>query len=615
MVKYKVTKNDGGNMEKNLKMKPSGIFKSEYLRKYFSKYKNRYLAGIFVLIIIDILQLRVPLIIGDAVDYLESGGAISSGLTRFIYLIIIIGLGVAVGRFVWRHMIFGTSRFIEYDIRNELFAHLEKLSLKYYNKHKTGDIMAHMTNDLNAVRMAVGPGVLMVVDAAVIGTLTLYNMITEISLTLTIFAGIPLLLIIVNSIIIGKIMRVRFKEKQAAFSDLSDFTQERISGIYVIKSFVQESKELKAFEKVTKNYYDKNIKMLKIFVLMHPFMRFISGFSLAVVIGFGGYLSIQGTISVGQFVAFVQFIGMLVWPMIAIGYTFNILSMGGASLERIETILDEEIDVKDTEYVDKSITEIKGDIKVENLNFKYHDEKEIALKDISFSIDRGETLGIIGRTGSGKTSLVNLLLRLHDPERNTIFIDGRDILEIPLDTLRSCIGYVPQDNFLFTDNIYNNIDFGHRDKSKEEIIEAAKKACVHENIIDFKEGYDTLVGERGVTLSGGQKQRISIARALIKDPNILILDDAVSSVDTDTEEKILGHLKEDRKDKTTVIIAHRISTIQNADKIIVLDEGEVVEQGTHEELIENKELYYSLYQKQLLEKELEKENGNGDVEA
>jgi ATP-binding cassette subfamily B protein len=301
--------------------------------------------------------------------------------------------------------------------------------------------------------------------------------------------------------------------------------------------------------------------------------------------------------------------------MIAIGYTFNILSMGGASLERIETILDEEIDVKDTEYVDKSITEIKGDIKVENLNFKYHDEKEIALKDISFSIDRGETLGIIGRTGSGKTSLVNLLLRLHDPERNTIFIDGRDILEIPLDTLRSCIGYVPQDNFLFTDNIYNNIDFGHRDKSKEEIIEAAKKACVHENIIDFKEGYDTLVGERGVTLSGGQKQRISIARALIKDPNILILDDAVSSVDTDTEEKILGHLKEDRKDKTTVIIAHRISTIQNADKIIVLDEGEVVEQGTHEELIENKELYYSLYQKQLLEKELEKENGNGDVEA
>ena len=600
-------------MKKNLKMKPSGIFKSEYLRKYFLKYKGRYLAGILVLIIIDILQLRIPLIIGDAIDYLEGGTAATTGLSRYIFLIVIIGLGVALGRFIWRHMIFGTSRLIEYDIRNELFRHLEKLSLKYYNKHKTGDIMAHMTNDLNAVRMAVGPGVLMVVDAIVIGTLTIYNMITEINLKLTLLAGIPLLLIIVNSIIIGKIMRIRFKEKQAAFSDLSDFTQERISGIYVIKSFVQESKEIKAFEKVTKDYYDKNIKMLKIFVLMRPFMRFISGFSLAVVIGFGGYLSIIGTISVGQFVAFIQFIGMLVWPMVAIGYTFNILSMGGASLERIEKILDEEIDIKDSEFVDNSITDVKGDIKVKNLTFRYDGEKEIALKNVSFQINRGETLGVIGRTGSGKTSLVDLLLRLHDPEKDTIFIDGRDILEIPLNILRESIGYVPQDNFLFTDNIYNNIDFGHRDKSKEEIMEAAKKACVHDNIVEFKEGYDTLVGERGVTLSGGQKQRISIARALIKDPKILILDDAVSSVDTDTEEKILGHLKEDRKNKTTIIIAHRISTIQNADRIIVLDEGEIIEKGTHSELLKNEKLYYSLYQKQLLERELEEENDDGQV--
>src|SRR6056297_107410 len=600
-------------MGKNLKMKPSGIFKSEYLRKYFSKYKKRYLVGIFVLIIIDILQLRIPLIIGKAVDFLKSQGAEVPGLIRYILLVLGIGIVVAIGRFIWRHMIFGTSRFIEYDIRNELFEHLERLSLKYYNKNKTGDIMAHMTNDLNAVRMAVGPGVLMVVDAIVIGTLTIYNMITEINLMLTIFAGIPLLLIIVNSIIIGKIMRQRFKDKQAAFSDLSDFTQERVSGIYVIKSFVQEDKEIKAFEKVTKDYYDKNIKMLKIFVLMRPFMRFISGFSLAVVIGFGGYLSIIGTITVGQFVAFVQFIGMLVWPMIAIGFTFNILSMGAASLERIETILDEEVDIKDTKFVDNSITEIKGDIRVEELSFKYEGDKDNSLKKISFNINRGETLGIIGRTGSGKTSLVNLLLRLHDPEKNTIFIDGRDILEVPLNTLRDSIGYVPQDNFLFTDNIYNNIDFGHRDKSKDEIIEAAKKACVHDNIIDFKDGYDTLVGERGVTLSGGQKQRISIARALIKDPRILILDDAVSSVDTDTEEKILGHLKEDRKEKTTIIIAHRISTIQNADRIIVIDEGEVIEKGTHNELLKSQNLYYSLYQKQLLEKELEEDKAKGDV--
>ena len=528
-------------MDKDLKVKPSGIFKSTYLQKYFLKYKNRFFLGILILVMIDILQLRVPLIIGEVVDYLQTQGADISGLGQYVGMIVLIGISVAFGRFLWRHMIFGTARFIEYDIRNELFDHLEKLSLKYYNKHKTGDIMAHMTNDLNAVRMAVGPGVLMAIDALVIGTLTIYNMITKINFKLTLFAGIPLLFIILNAIILGKILRVRFKEKQEAFSSLSDFAQERISGIYVIKSFVQEERGLEAFKKVTKDYYDKNMNMLKIFVLMEPFMRFISGFSLAVVIGFGGYLAIIGTISTGQFVAFVQFIGMLVWPMIAVGFTFNILSMGGASLERIEDILDEKIDIKDTEFVDYTVTEIRGEIRVENLSFTYEDHQESDLKNISFHINRGETLGIIGRTGSGKTSLVNLLLRLHDPSKNTIFIDGRDILEIPLNTLRRSIGYVPQDNFLFTDTIYNNIDFGNRDKSKEEIIEAAKKACVHDNIIEFKDGYDTIIGERGVTLSGGQKQRVSIARALIKDPEILILDDAVSSVDTATEEKILGH--------------------------------------------------------------------------
>lgn len=600
-------------MEKGLKNKTSGIFKSKYLQKYFLKYKKRYLTGILILITIDILQLRVPLIIGDVVDYLETQGGEFSGLTQYVWLIVIIGISVAVGRFLWRNMIFGTARFIEYDIRNELFSHLEKLSLNYYNKNKTGDIMAHMTNDLNAVRMAVGPGVLMIVDAVTIGTLTIFNMITEINLKLTLLAGIPLLLIIVNSIVLGGILGVRFKEKQEAFSSLSDFAQERISGIYVIKSFVQEESGLKAFKGVARDYYDKNLKMLRIFVLMRPFMRFISGFSLAVVIGFGGYLSIIGTISTGQFVSFVQFIGMLVWPMIAVGHAFNVLSMGGASLERIETILNEKIDIKDTDFVDDTITEIKGDIKVENLDFKHEDNKENDLKNISFHINRGETLGIIGRTGSGKTSLVNLLLRLHDPKKNSIFIDGKDILAIPLNTLRRSIGYVPQDNFLFTDNIYNNIDFGHRDKSKEEIIEAAKKACVHENIIEFKEGYDTIVGERGVTLSGGQKQRISIARALIKDPEILILDDAVSSVDTDTEEKILAHLSEDRKEKVTIIIANRISTIQNADRIIVIDKGEIIEKGIHSELLKNQKLYHSLYQKQLLEEEVEKDNDNGEI--
>lgn len=585
------------------KQKSINFLKSKYIQGYFKKYKIQYALGILILVIIDIIQLRIPLIIGAATDGLESGTIDMSGVMYYVKILILIGILVVVGRFSWRHFIFGTSRKVEYDIRNDLFKHLESLSLRYFNENKTGDIMAHMTNDLNAVRMAVGPGILMICDAFAIGLLTIVNMITKIDLGLTIFAAVPLSLIAITVSFLGKEMHKRFKRRQESFSKMSDFTNENISGIKVIKSFVQEIKETEAFEVINKDNYDKNIHLLRLHSLVRPYMRMISGIAIAITIGYGGYITMLNKISLGQFVAFVQYLGMLVWPMMAIGITINIMSMGSASLQRIEKILDEEIEIIDNNV--KEVDKIKGSIEIKDLSFKYPKSEGYVLKNISFKVEKGQTLGIVGRTGSGKTTLVNLLLRLFNPERGTIFIGEDDILNIPLKTLRKNIGYVSQDTFLFSDKISNNIDFGVRNSSEEDIIGAAKSACIHDNIIEFKDGYETIVGERGVTLSGGQKQRVSIARALIKEPEILILDDSVSAVDTDTEEKILEHLEKDRKEKTNIIIAHRISTIQNADIIIVLDENKILEKGKHEELLDNKKLYYELYEKQLLEKALE----------
>lgn len=597
-------------MEDNNTSKRKGtmsLIRSKYIQSYFKKYKYQYILGIAILVVIDILQLRVPLVIGNATDGLESGVIDMAGLFYYVKILVFIGLGVAVGRFGWRNFIFGTARRIEYDIRNDLFKHLESLSVRYFNENKTGNIMAHMTNDLNAVRMAVGQGILMICDSFTIGLLTIINMITQIDIKLTILAAIPLSLITIIMAILGNEIHSRFKRKQEAFAKMSDFTQENISGIKVIKAFVQEAKEVEAFESINKNNYEKNTHLLKLYSIMNPCMRAISGAAIAIAIGYGGYITILNRITLGQFVAFVQYLGMLVWPMIAVGMTINIMSMGSASLQRIEKILDEKIEIKDNNNV-KDIKEINGSIEIKNLNFRYPKSDNYALENVSFKIEKGQTLGIVGRTGSGKTTLVNLLLRLFDPDRGTIFIGEHDILDIPLKTLKKNIGYVPQDNFLFSNTISNNIDFGMRNSSQEEIIQSAKSACVHENIEEFKHGYETIVGERGVTLSGGQKQRVSIARALIKEPEILILDDSVSAVDTDTEEKILSHLEKDRKGKTNIIIAHRISTIQNADLIIVLDDNKIIEKGKHEELLKNKKLYSHLFEKQLLEKALEEHN-------
>lgn len=572
----------------------------KYLNKYYKKYFFRFLIGIIALIIVDLLQIKVPIIIGGVTDNIVSGSVSEKYLLdRGLYLISI-GLGIAVGRFLWRNLIFGTSRNIEFHLRNDIFNHLEKLSPQYFNEHKTGDLMAHVTNDINAVRMAIGPGLLMAIDAIVLVILVIWKMAFTVDLKLTLMAIIPFPLIVLQGFIISKFMKKRFKEKQEAFAGMTDMVQESFTGIRVIKAFVQEVKEIKAFAKTNKNNFDKNLKLAKISASIDPIIRFVAGISLIFTILYGGRLTMYGDISLGELVAFIDFLGMLVWPMIAIGMVLNVVAQGKASLTRIQKILDEKPKIFDNEKA-IDIKDIEGKIKIEDLSFKYPNSEQYVLKNINLNIKEGDTLGIIGKTGAGKTTLVNLLLRLNNIDEGKILIDNNNIMNIPLKMLRKNIGYVPQDNFLFSDTIARNISFGVDGVDMGEVTVNAKLATVHENIVEFKKGYETIVGERGVTLSGGQKQRVSIARALIKKPPILILDDALSAVDTDTEEKILTAIKDKRKNKTTIIIGHRISTIKHANHIILLDDGEIIESGTHEELVSLDGQYMDIVKKQQLE--------------
>lgn len=578
----------------------------KYLNKYYKKYFFHFLIGIIALGIVDLLQTRVPLIIGNITDGIVSGGISEKYLVNRALYLVLIGLVIALGRLVWRNLIFGTSRNIEYHIRNDIFRHLEKLSQKYFNQNKTGDLMAHATNDVNAVRMAIGPGLLMIIDAVVLITLVLYNMIYTVDLKLTLIAIVPFPIIIFQGFVISKFMRQRFKDKQEAFAKMTDMVQESFSGIRVIKAFIQEYEEIKAFANTNKNNFDKNVRLAKLRSAIEPIIRFVVGVSLILTLVYGGRLTMTGQISLGELVAFINFLTMLVWPMMAIGMVLNVIAQGKASLDRIENILDEIPEVFDENNIVNE-ADIKGDIEIKDLSFKYPDSNEFVLKDINLKIEKGQTLGIIGRTGAGKTTLVNLLLRIYNVPMDNIIIDKNDIMKIPLKVLRENIGYVPQDNFLFSDTIARNIAFGTDDMDVNDVIENAKLASVHDNIVEFKEGYETMIGERGITLSGGQKQRISIARALIKKSPILIFDDAVSAVDTDTEEKILSSLKNKRDNKTTIIIAHRISTIKHADHIIFLDEGKIIEEGTHDELIALNGQYNSIAEKQQLADMMEKE--------
>ena len=582
-------------------MKKSNV---NYSFKYFfNKYRTKYILGIVWLVMVDTLQLIIPWLLGDFTDRLKLKNIDMQGIIIYAFLIIGIAILTAFFRYLWRLYIVGTSQLLEKQIRENFYRHLLKLSTNYFNEQKTGDLMAHATNDIKAVRQAMGPGVVMFFDAIFLTVATISILIFQIDIRLTLIALIPLPFLAILSTYFSKSIHEKFTAVQEAFSNLTDKVQENFSGIRVIKAFTQEDMEIEKFASANKLNYDKNIDLIKTWGLFHPMVQFITSLSFLIVIWYGGTLTIKGIISLGDFVAFNSYLGLLTWPMMAVGFVINLMQRGTASLKRLNKIFSEQPELYD-KNVDKNI-EIQGNIKFNNLTFSYNEKEETVLKDIKLEIHPGQTVAFLGKTGSGKTTLINLLLRLFNVNNGELFIDGYDINKVPIKQLRSEIGIVPQDNFLFSSTIGENIAFFDPDNiTEEEIKQAAKITEVYDNIMEFPNKFDTILGERGVTLSGGQKQRISMARAIVKKPKLLILDDSFSAVDTHTEEKILNNLKPVMKNRTVVLVSHRISTIKNADMIYVLDEGKILERGTHEQLIENDKLYNDIYQKQQLEEKI-----------
>ena len=582
-----------------------------FIFQYIKRHRLQYILGIITLFIVDIANVFIPKMTGNITDGLKAGNIDWAGITHYLLILFLLGLTLAVGRFLWRNFLFGASRSIEKELRNDMFAHLETMDVEFYNQNKTGDLMTRFTSDLNSIRMAIGMAVICVFDAVVMSAMVIVQMMHYVDVRLTLMAVVPMLFILFGELYYGKVIMARFKARQEAVSDLTDFVQESFSGIRVIKAFVREKAQRYAFARENQKNLEKNLDIARMQSVVMPLLDVIIGLSSLITLLYGGYLAVNGQISLGRFVAFNQYINMLVWPMLACGEAVNMFSMGGASLKRVKAVFDAEPEVKDQQNGDEGIQaageapsqeqEITGHIRLEHLTFSHQDSIEPVLNDITLDVPAGSTLAIVSKTGGGKSTLVNLLLHLYNTRRGMIFIDDRDINDIPLKELRENIAYVPQDNFLFSDTLRSNISFGVENEDMEEIVAATKTACIHDSIAEFPDGYETIVGERGVTLSGGQKQRSSIARALMKDAPILILDDALSAVDTDTEEQILENLKVNRRGKTTILIAHRVSTIQNADNILVLGDGKAKEIGNHEELMRQDGIYHGMVEQQQLE--------------
>lgn len=570
---------------------------------FIREHKWMYFFGFIWILITDLFQLITPRILGNVSDAFQSGRMSSQKLLYYTLLIIGIAIGVAIFRFLWRWFIIGTSRKLEYHIRNQFFAHLQRLSTNFFNHHKIGDLMAHATNDINSIRMAMGPGLILAFDSLFL-TITTICILLSINVRLTILSLIPMPILTLVVLKFGRLIHNRFRVVQDAFAKLTDRVQENLAGIRIVKSFVQEDLEIKKFTESNQYNVDVNLNLVKIWGMFHPLVELLAALSFVIIIGYGGRLVILGELSLGDFIAFYAYLGLMTWPIMAIGRVINIFQRGAVSMERINNILFERPEILDySDTVDDHL--INGKIEFKDLTFQYTKDTAPVLKNINLTIEQGQSLAIVGRTGSGKTTLVNLLLRLFNPHRGQLYVDGVDINKIPLATLRQSIGYVPQDNFLFSTTIKENLSFAFREILDDQIETAAKTAQIYDNINDFPDKFETLVGERGVTLSGGQKQRTSIARAIIKDPKILILDDSLSAIDTQTEEKILHELRKLMKDRTSIIISHRISTIKDADHIIVLEKGQIIEEGTHDQLLASNGLYNYLYQKQLLEERLE----------
>lgn len=580
----------------------------KHVNKFYLRYWYLLLGGIISLLAVDYFQLLIPDIIGSIIDGLNAIGKENpqvepltlDQLKGFMFDIMVIAAVMFAGRFLWRITIFTMGVNVESNLRDEMFVHSEKLSREYYNTHKVGEEMALYTNDLQTIRQTFGSGIMMMIDALFLGTLAFVKMI-KIDFVLTIISCIPLIVIVFFSGLVGRIMRKKFQKRQEAYAELTDFTQENFAGITVVKAFVKELKEIERFAKINKKNKKRNIDFVKFSMLLNIAITVLLNSVILVIILFSGYkASHGGNFSIGNLTRFISYFNTLTWPMMAIGQLINIRSQGKASLNRIDALLDHPVEIKDEEVID---VEIKGEIKFNNLNFSYPGSNNLALENIELEIPEGTSVGILGKTGSGKTTLVDMLLRIYNVEKGTIFIDGVDIMNIGLQNLRSNIGYVPQDNFLFSKTVLDNICFSEEKNNLEKAKLYSKYASVDTNIEDFPNKYDTVLGERGVTLSGGQRQRVSIARAMYKNPAILILDDSVSAVDTETERKILGFLKQTRKNKTTILVAHRISTVKDMDLIVVIDEGKVIAKGKHEELLQTSEVYKEMVLLQQLDEE------------
>ncbi len=576
------------------------------LKKYFLKYKSKLIWGFVFIVASNLGSVYVPILLKDSINALEQKVDYNL-LGRYAILIVITSLFSGVFRFLIRQTIIVVSRLIEYDLRQDFWQHIQKLSLRYFQNNSTGNIMAHATNDINAVRMFIGPAVMYSVDTGV-RLIAVLIIMFSLSTSLTIYSLIPLPLLSYMVYKIGKKIHVKFNAIQAKFADLTTKAQENFSGIRVIKSYVRENNEIKEWKTESTDYLKKNMDMIRIQALFQPVLFLITGTSIILVIWLGGIKVINGELKIGDISAFIIYLSMLIWPMIAVGWVTNIIQQAAASMKRLNNMLSEKYEISDNGNTDRSIKEIKGEIEFRNVTFKYADNFPVVFNNINIKIPAGSTIAIVGKTGSGKTSLINLIPRLYDVTSGEVLIDGRDVREIPLDVLRKRIGLVPQETFLFSDTLANNISYG-LEESKIEIVENVSSISqLRKDIDSFPKKYETILGERGITLSGGQKQRTSLSRALAIDPSILILDDSFSAVDTHTEEEILKNLKEFMKNRTSIIISHRISTVKDADNIFVIDDGKIAEQGTHEELVEHGGIYADLHFKQLLEKELEELN-------
>ena len=583
----------------------------KHINKYYLRYGYLLLFGMVALIAVDYFQLEIPELYNCVVNGLTYGQVEVDGqilpfdmaflLDRVCLPMLFIIIMLLTGRFLWRICFFGAAISRETNLRNKMFDHSKELSHQYYQVNKVGNLMSLYTNDLDTVQECFGWGVMMFCDALFLGVLAISKM-WRLNATMTILACLPLACLLAVSVIIGRTLMKKWDKRQEAYSRLSDFSQESFSGIAVVKAFVKEAKELMAFKKLNEENEKVNIDYTRSSVLLRIFVTLFVESVVCVILGFGGYLVYCEKLDAGQLVEFIGYFTSLIWPVMAVSELIDMTSRGTASIRRIGELLDAPIDVKDGEGV-REIPDIKGNVEFKNLTFAFPDGDRDALTDVSFKIAAGERIGIVGKTGSGKTAIVDLLLRIYNISDGMLYVDGVDVNKIPIRQLRSAIAYVPQDNFLFSDTIKNNIGFFTDDAPIDEVRRVAELADVDENIIEFSKGYETVLGERGVTVSGGQKQRISIARALLKDAPILILDDSVSAVDTKTEQKILQNLEVERKGKTTIIIAHRITTVEGLDKIVYVDDGKVSAVGTHAELCETCAEYRRMVELQRLEEE------------